>query len=220
MKRGALLAEGLGAFLIVFFGCGVMGSWTDGATGSRVGVNLVFGLVVFVAVAALRGVSGAHLNPAVTFAAVLVDGFPKDRAWRYALAQCAGALLASALHALFLPAGHGWGETLPTIGYVRSTGLEALMTALLVFAAVRAGDDAKVGTAAGSVVALCGLFAGPLTGNSLNPARSLAPALFAGGPALAALPVYIIGPCFGAVAGGLLARRLLPVRSSGREASR
>ena len=192
-----MVAESMGAFAIVFFGCGAIA-----VGGSSVGVNLAFGLVVAAMIYALGAISGAHFNPAVTVALALSKRF----AWRgvpwYVGAQIIGACAASATHlALFAPAT--FGATRPHIAPVAAILAEAVGTFFLMIVILgttsRAKDTPLAGAAIGAVVTFSGLVLGPLTGNSLNPARSIGPALFEPA-ALPALPLYFVGPLLGAAA--------------------
>lgn len=215
--RGTLapyLAEGIGTFGLVFAGCGaiVIDTLSHGQI-THVGVGLVFGLIIMVMIYALGHISGAHFNPAVTLGFVLVRHFPVRRLFGYWLAQCSGAVLAAAcLRLLFGPVAN-LGTTVPmgSGGAWQSFGLEALLTFFLMFVIMAmATDNRAVGQAAalaiGSTVALEALFAGPICGASMNPARSF-------GPALVSLTwtdqwVYLLAPFLGAIAGALAYRVL------------
>lgn len=205
-------AEALGTFAIVFFGCGSIASFGNGGgVAGHVGVNLVFGLTVGAMIYALGHISAAHFNPAVTIGFATVRRFPWKYVPGYVFAQLAGAVLASGLHALLLPAqaaSASFGATMPHIDALRSAGIETVLTFALMLVIVSVATDKRVneavaGLAIGSTVALCGLFGGPLTGCSMNPARSLGPALFAGGGALTSYWVYLFGPVVGAILGSL-----------------
>ncbi len=192
-----LAAEFLGTFAIVFFGCGAIATG-----GSPLAVNAVFGLVVAASVYALGHISAAHFNPAVSVAFALVRRFPWRAVAPYVAAQCLGAVLASSAHALLFPrlaAPVRYGATLPNVDLPRTVGVEALLTFFLMLVIVsvatdRRTDGAVPGLAIGMAVAACGLFGGPLTGCSMNPARSLGPALWSG----SVLWPYLLGPLVGA----------------------
>jgi aquaporin Z len=199
----ALTAEVLGTFLLVFAGTGaVVVNEVHAGSVSHVGVALTFGLVVLALVYALGDVSGAHLNPAVTLGFCLAGRFPKRRVVGYILAQTAGAVLASlALRLLFLGEETGMGVTLPAGPAARSFAFEVLLTffLMLVILAVSTGSKEKglmAGVAVGAVIALEALFAGPVCGASMNPARSLGPAVISG--RLAELWIYLTAPVLGA----------------------
>jgi aquaporin NIP len=181
MRR--LTAEMFGAFALVFSGTGaiVINDISKGAV-SHVGVALTFGLVVLALIYALGDVSGAHLNPAVTLGFFLAGRFPVRWSGLYVLSQCAGALLASLLLRLLFPDQPTLGATQPSGPALQSFVLEVVLTLLLMLVILSVSTGAKekgvmAGVAVGSVIALEALFAGPICGASMNPARSLAPAL-------------------------------------------
>jgi aquaporin Z len=172
-------------------------------------VALVFGLVVLALVYALGDVSGAHLNPAVTLGFWLAGRFPARTVLPYAGAQCTGAILASLTVRLLFPAHPTLGATLPADGPGQSFVLELLLTLILMFVILCVSTGAKekgitAGIAVGAVIGLEALFAGPVSGASMNPARSLAPALVSGH--LEQLWVYIVAPVAGAAAAVPLCR--------------
>lgn len=200
--RQVWFAELVGTFALVFVGTGAI--IVDGVSGGKithVGIALTFGLVVLAMIYTLGDVSGAHLNPAVTLGFAAAGRMPPGRVPLYISAQCLGALLASgALRALF-PTSASLGETLPTGTPLQSFGLELLLTWLLMLAILRVSTGAKekgitAGICIGAVIALEALFGGPISGASMNPARSLAPALVSGH--LQALWVYMAAPVLGA----------------------
>jgi aquaporin Z len=198
-----LIAEGLGTFALVFAGTGAIA--TNSVTGAvtHVGVALVFGLVVVAMIAAIGDVSGAHLNPAVTFGFVLARRLPVRVAVPYAATQCAAAIAASAAVSALFPAGAALGVTRPhLIGPGACFALETLLTAGLMFVilGVTCGSEEKGLTASlaiGGTVGLEALFAGPLTGASMNPARSLGPAVIAG--EWRDLWIYFAAPLLGVI---------------------
>jgi aquaporin Z len=199
-----LAAETLGTFALVFAGTGaiVINDVHPGAV-SHVGIGLTFGLIVLAMIYAVGDVSGSHLNPAVTlgfFAAGRLDG-----RWvlPYIVSQSVGALLASlALRLMFL--GHATlGATLPAGGVLQSFALETMLTFILMFVilSVSTGPKEKgiiAGVAVGAVIALEALFGGPVSGASMNPARSLAPAVVS--LHLDSLWIYLTAPVLGALA--------------------
>jgi aquaporin NIP len=202
------LAEGIAAFTLVFAGCGavVADAAYPGALGD-VGIALTFGLVIMVMIYATGHLSGAHINPAVTLAFTLTRHFPPREAVAYVLAQCAGAIVAGvALLAIWPAQPAQLGATIPTIGVGSAFVYEALLTAFLMFVIMAVATDTRAAGAAaaiaiGGTIGLDALFGGPVTGASMNPARSL-------GPALAAwewrdLWIYMAAPVTGAAAGGL-----------------
>jgi aquaporin NIP len=199
-------AEGLGVFALVFAGCGAIVTEAEhpGSLGV-VGIALVFGLIVMAMVYATGHLSGAHLNPAVTVAFVLSRHFPRAEALAYLVAQLAGALFAAALLATIWPSDPaGLGATTPTIGAGGALVYEAVLTAFLMFVIMAVATDTRaVGAGAaiaiGGTVGLDALFGGPITGASMNPARSLGPALVSG--ELGDLWIYVAGPLLGAAVG-------------------
>lgn len=201
-------AEGLGVFALVFAGCGAIVAEAErpGSLGT-VGIALVFGLIVMVMVYATGHLSGAHLNPAVTLAFVLTRHFPRAEAAAYVAAQVAGALAAAAVLAAIWPGDPAsLGATLPTIGLGGAFVYEVVLSAFLMFVIMAVATDTRaVGAAAaiaiGGTVGLDALFGGPVTGASMNPARSLGPALVSG--ELHDLWLYLLAPPLGAALGAL-----------------
>lgn len=201
MKK--LLAECLGTFTLVFAGTGaiVINAASQGAI-THAGIALTFGLVVLAMIYTFGDVSGAHLNPAVTL------GFATARrfAWRevpgYLGAQVLGGLSASLLlHVLFPQDATTLGATLPAGSDAQSFVLEVVLTAILMLTILSVSTGAKekgitAGIAIGGVIALEAMFAGPVCGASMNPVRSLAPALVSGH--LVHLWIYLVAPVLGA----------------------
>jgi aquaporin Z len=205
-----LAAEVFGTFCLVFAGTGaVVVNDTAGGTLTHVGVALTFGLIVLAMIYSVGDVSGAHLNPAVTLGFVSAGRFEARRGLPYIAAQCVGAVLASgALRAMF-PSHATLGATLPAGTAAQSWVMEFLLTLILmvVILSVSTGSKEKgllAGVAVGAVIALEALFAGPVSGASMNPARSLAPAVVAG--RTDHLWVYLTAPVAGALAGVLVCR--------------
>ncbi|MGH2918290.1 MAG: MIP family channel protein [Solirubrobacteraceae bacterium] len=199
-------AEGLAAFALVFAGCGaiVTDATRDGALGAT-GVAAVFGLVIMVMIYATGHLSGAHINPAVTIAFALTRHFPLRDAVAYIGAQLAGATAgALLLLAAWTDKPAALGATIPSIDTGTALLYEIVLTALLMFVIVAVATDTRaVGAAAaiaiGGTVALDALFGGPLTGASMNPARSFGPALAAG--EWTDFWIYVVGPVTGAALG-------------------
>ncbi|MCX5658934.1 MAG: aquaporin [Planctomycetota bacterium] len=194
-------AEAMGTFCLVFAGTGavVVNDLTGGEV-SHVGVAVTFGLVVMAMIYAVGDVSGAHLNPAVTLGFLLARRVDPRRVLPYILSQLAGALLASALLYFMFGNRASLGATIPVGSAGQSFVLEAVLTAMLMFVILCVSTGSKevgtmAGIAIGGVVALEALFAGPISGASMNPARSLAPALVGGNHA--ALWVYLTAPFLG-----------------------
>jgi aquaporin Z len=195
-----LAAEAMGTFALVFAGTAAIVVNAEGAV-THVGVALTFGLVVFALIAALGDISGAHLNPAVTVGFWLARRFPGRDVLPYVASQCAGAVLASVAVRLLFPASTDLGGTLPAGPVWQSWALEVMLSAFLVFVILSVSTGAAekgitAGLAIGAVVALEALFAGPVSGASMNPARSLGPAVVSGH--VHALWLYLTAPLAGA----------------------
>ncbi len=204
LRRSA--AEGLAAFALVFAGCGAI--VTDATRGGALGVTgvaAVFGLVIMVMIYATGHLSGAHINPAVTVAFTLTRHFPPRDAVAYVAAQLAGATAgALLLLAAWSDKPAALGATVPSVQTGTALLYEIVLTALLMFVIVAVATDTRaVGAGAaiaiGGTVALDALFGGPLTGASMNPARSFGPALAAG--EWTDFWVYVLGPVAGAALG-------------------
>jgi aquaporin Z len=197
-----LAAECFGTFALVFAGTGaIIINDVSGGAVSHVGVALTFGLVVMAMIYAVGDVSGAHLNPAVTLGFVVARRFAMRPAAAYIASQCFGALLASALLRLLFPGHDTLGATVPGGPAVQSFVLELFLTCILMFVILSVSVGAKekgilAGVAVGGVIAFEALFAGPICGASMNPARSLAPALISG--QVHDLWVYLTAPVLGA----------------------
>jgi aquaporin Z len=198
-----LCAEALGTFVLVFAGTGaIVINDVSGGSVSHVGIALTFGLVVLAMIYALGDVSGCHINPAVTLGFYFAHRFPGRLLAPYIISQCIGALVASLTIRLLFP-GHGTlGMTVPAGAALQSFVLEAILTFILMFVILSVSTGAKekglmAGVAIGSVIGLEALFAGPISGASMNPARSLAPAFVAGH--LQELWIYLLAPTLGAV---------------------
>jgi aquaporin Z len=199
--RQRLTAEFLGTFALVFAGTGaiVINDLTGAVT--HVGVALTFGLVVLALIYALGDVSGAHFNPAVTVGFVLARRFPAREAAPYIGAQLLGACAASLCLRAIFPDNDGLGATSPRGPAVQSLVLELLLTAFLMFVILNSTTGSKekglvVGIVVGAVIGLEALFAGPVCGASMNPARSIGPAVVSGH--LESLWVYLTAPFLGA----------------------
>jgi MIP family channel proteins len=202
----ALAAEAIGTFALVFAGCGaIMVDATTNALG-HVGVAITFGLVIMVMIYAVGHVSGAHFNAAVTLAFALTRHFPWPRVALYWAAQLTGALAASLLLRASLGNVANVGATMPSGSDAQSFVFELVMTAFLMFVILAVATDTRaVGEAAaiaiGATIGLDAMFGGPISGASMNPIRSLAPAMVSGN--LHALWIYLTAPILGAAIGGL-----------------
>jgi aquaporin NIP len=204
------IAETFGTFALVFAGTGsIVINDVSGGTVTHAGIAITFGLVVLAMIYAVGEVSGAHLNPAVTIGFFLARRFPARRVLPYAVSQCVGAFLASSLLHLLFPSNATLGATVPAGPAVQSFILEFVLTLLLMFVILSVSTGAKekgitAGIAVGAVIAFEAMFAGPISGASMNPARSLAPAVVSGH--LGSLWVYLIAPVLGAAAAVLMCR--------------
>ncbi len=218
-----LVAEALGTFCLVFAGTGaVVVNAVAGDPLGHGGVAAAFGLVVAAMIFALGHLSGAHLNPAVTLAFCSARHFPVAEAGPYVGAQVIGAVLASlALRGLFGLAG-GLGATHPShVGDLGALVLEAGLTAVLMIVILAVATDTRaVGSMAaiaiGATIGLEALVMGPITGASMNPARSLAPALVSGD--WTGLWIYLVGPTAGALVGAMIYQFLRDTREPAVEA--
>ncbi len=204
------IAETFGTFALVFAGTGaIVINDVSGGTVTHGGIAFTFGLVVLAMIYAVGEVSGAHLNPAVTIGFFLARRFPGRRVLPYIVSQCTGAFLASGLLHLLFPSSATLGTTLPAGSAVQSLILEFVLTLLLMFVILSVSTGAKekgitAGIAVGAVIAFEAMFAGPISGASMNPARSLAPAVVSGH--LAGLWVYLAAPVLGAATAVLACR--------------
>lgn len=207
----SLVAEAVGTFALVFAGCGaIMVDQRTHALG-HVGVAISFGLVIMVMIYAVGHVSGGHFNPSVTAAFALTRQFPAQRVPLYWLAQLAGALIAAGLLRSSLGNVAHVGSTLPSGSNGQAFMWETVLTFLLMFVIMAVATDSRaVGEAAaiaiGGTVGLDAMFGGPVTGASMNPARSLGPAIVSGH--LTSAWVYVAAPLAGAALGAFTYRFL------------
>jgi len=195
-------AELIGTFALVFCGTGaiVINQQAGGAI-THVGIAITFGLIVMSMIYSLGNISGAHLNPAVSIAFTVAGRFPARRLPAYIASQLTGALLASFTLKFLFPTNQLLGTTLPLGTDTQSFILELILTFFLMLVIINVAVGSKeqgmfAGLAIGSVVALEAMFAGPICGASMNPARSIAPAIASGH--LAHLWLYIVAPVAGA----------------------
>ncbi len=208
MKK--LASEALGTFGIVFYGTGSIA--VDVASGGALGtlgIAVVFGLVVAAMVMLFAPVSGAHLNPAVSITLAMTGSFGLKNLLPYVMAQLTGAIAASLTLSLLFPEDAMLGSTVPSGSALQAFVLEVLITFFLVMTILAASElPSRIQVAAliGSVVLLGALFAGPVCGASMNPARSLAPALVSG--QWQHLWIYMLAPVTGGVAAGLIFPKL------------
>lgn len=211
-----IAAECFGTFALVFSGTSaiVINDLREGAV-SSLGIGLTFGLIVAAMVLTLGKFSGAHLNPAVTLGLFLAGRLEGWRLVPYWTGQCAGAFLGSGLVCFLFPDHGGLGATLPVGGIYPSFVLETVLTAILMVvilgvAGGMPGDLTAMALAVGAVIALEAIFAGPISGASMNPARSLAPGLLSG--QTGSLWIYGTAPFLGAGVGVALSHLLFDLR--------
>ncbi len=201
MKK--LAGEFIGTFSLVFAGTGaiVVNETSNGAV-THVGVALTFGLVVLAMIYTVGDISGAHLNPAVSLGFFAARRFSMREVIPYIVSQCAGAFAASGVLRLLFPRDATLGATLPAGSATQSFVLELILTAILMFVILSVSTGAAekgitAGIAVGSVIGLEAMFAGPICGASMNPARSLAPAVVS--QHLSSLWIYLVAPTTGAL---------------------
>ncbi len=212
------IAELLGTFAIVFCGTGaIIIDQQTGGTITHVGVAITFGLIVMSMIFALGNISGAHFNPAVTIGFYFSGRFPAKEIIPYLNAQLVGAFGASGLLGILFPEGGSLGSTIPAGSDWQSFVLEFVLTFFLMLTIIHVAHGSKeqgmfAGLAIGSVVLLEAMFAGPISGASMNPARSLAPGVVSGH--LQSLWIYLTAPVFGAVAAVFVWKYLHPKRAT------
>ncbi len=199
-----LLAEFLGTYALVFAGTGaiVIDQQFSGAI-THVGIAITFGLIVMSMIYAFGDISGAHLNPAVSIAFTIAGRFPLKEMVPYILTQLAGACLASLTLRFMFPGSQMLGATMPSGTEMQSFVMELILTFFLMLVIINVASGSKeqgmfAGLAIGAVVALEAMFAGPVCGASMNPARSLGPAIISGH--LEHIWIYLAAPVAGAIA--------------------
>ena len=197
------ISEIIGTFALVFCGTGAMviNDFTGG-TVTHVGVAITFGLIVMGMIYAFGDISGAHMNPAVTIGFAYAKKFPWKEVPAYVLAQLIGAFLASGILLYLFPESQTLGATLPGLSALKVFIFEIILSFFLMVVIINVSTGSKeigvvAGIAIGSVVLLEAMFAGPITGASMNPARSIAPAEVSGN--IADLWIYIFAPIIGCV---------------------
>jgi aquaporin NIP len=195
-------AEALGTFALVFCGTGaIIINQESGGAITHMGIAFTFGLIVMVMIYALGPVSGAHLNPAVTIAFTIAKRFPANEIFPFILSQTIGAFLASFVLRIMFPGNDLLGSTLPAGSELQSFTLEVILTFFLMLVIIQVATGSKeqgmfAGLAIGSTVLLEAMFAGPVCGASMNPVRSLSPAVVSGH--LEHLWIYLSAPMLGA----------------------
>lgn len=203
-RLAALIAEGIGTFALVFIGCGAIASG-----GNLLEVALAFGVTLGVMVYALGHISGAHVNPAVSVG-LAVGGHIR---WRlvpaYVIVQAVGAIVAAGILRLTLASGAPLGVTRPSGSDGQAFVWETILTFFLVLVVTAVATDERAfrqaaGAAIGGTIVLDALAGGPISGASMNPARSLGPALVAGD--FTGLWIYLTAPFLGAILAALAYR--------------
>ena len=196
-------AEFVGTFVIVFAPMALSSTrHFSGGDSSLMAAAWVSGLAVLAMIYALGHISAAHFNPAVTLGLTVAGRFPWQYVPAYWIAQFGGAIMAALTATLLFGPGHG--THIPMVNAPRAVGVEALLTFFLMLVIISVATDKRVngavsGLAIGLTVVFDILIGGPVTGGSMNPARSLGPALFAGGAALSGVWIYFLGPAIGAM---------------------
>ena len=208
MVLRACVAEFIGTFGLLFAGAGaIMVDELSGGQVTHLGIGLTFGLIVAAMIFATGHISGAHINPAVTLAFAISRHFPWKRVPCYILAQLAGAAAAGLTLLAILGDVANMGATLPTGNDPQALGLEIVLTFFLMFVIMAVATDARAegniaAIAIGATVALESTFAGPIAGASMNPARSLGPALV--GWTWTSQWLYVVGPVVGAAVASMV----------------
>ncbi len=203
-------AEMIGTFALVFAGCGaIMVDRLTGGSITTLGIALTFGLVIMVMIYATGHISGAHFNPSVTLAFAATGHFSWRDVPAYVGAQLVAALLAASMLKALLGPVADLGATLPSGSAAQSLMFEVILTFFLMFVIASVATDGRAvgsmaGFAIGGTVALDAIFGGPISGASMNPARSLGPAVAAG--RLDSIWIYVAGPVLGALAGAFAYR--------------
>lgn len=213
-----LLAEFVGTGVLVLVGCGGL-TVSDRFPGSLPAwsIPLLFGLAAATMIRSMGAISGGHFNPAVTAAFAVTGHLPKHRAVGYWLAQVTGALAAIGLLILLLPPGTHFGGTVPSVSPLQALGWEALWSFVLMGVILAVSTDvppAGAAVAIGATIAMAAWVGGPVTGASMNPARSFAPLLAEGN--LGELWIYVLGPLAGTLAAAFVYPLLFVARPPDR----
>jgi aquaporin NIP len=212
------IAETIGTYALVFCGTGavVIDQQTGGQVG-HVGIAMTFGFIVLAMIYTFGEISGAHFNPAVTIGFWVAGRFEGKKIAPYIISQLVGAVLASLTLKLLFPANESLGATMPAGSAIQSLVLEFILTYFLMLVIISVSQGSKetgvlAGIAIGATVLLEAMFAGPICGASMNPARSIAPALVSCN--MQSLWIYIVAPVLGAVAASFTWRGMRPANKS------
>jgi aquaporin Z len=196
------IAELIGTFALVFCGTGaiIIDQQTNGAV-THIGVAITFGLIILAMIYSFGENSGAHFNPAVTISFAVAKLFPSGQIAPYIISQITGAFLATLILKFLFPENQNLGATIPAGSQMQSFILEFILTFFLMTVILNVSQGSKevgvmAGIAIGATVGLEAMFAGPICGASMNPARSLSPAVVSGN--ITVLWIYIIAPIAGA----------------------
>jgi len=200
-------SEFLGTFALVFCGTGaiIINEQSNGVIG-HVGISITFGLIVLAMIYTFGMTSGAHLNPAVTLGFFIAKRFDKREILPYIISQTAGAFLATVILKFLFPTNQNLGSTIPADSLMQSFILEFILTYFLMLVILNVALGSKevgilAGIAIGATILLEAMFAGPISGASMNPARSIAPGIISGNNQ--ALWIYLIAPPLGAISASL-----------------
>ncbi|HMG15677.1 MAG TPA: aquaporin [Saprospiraceae bacterium] len=195
------LAEGIGTFALVFFGTGaiVVNQEINGII-TNLGIAIIFGLIVMVMIYSLGDISGAHLNPGVTIGFCFSGKFPLKEVLPYVVSELSGAIFASIVLKLLFPDNTVLGCTIPSGNVIQSFIVEFLLSFFLMFVILNVAHGSKekgmfAGIAIGATVLIEAIFAGPISGASMNPARSMGPAIITFH--FQYLWIYILAPVLG-----------------------
>jgi MIP family channel proteins len=206
------LAEFIGTFALLFFGCGSIMIEAKFAGSIPIGgVPFIFGTIISTMIYTVGHISGAHFNPAVTLAFTVTRHFPLKQLPFYWLAQFSGAIAAIALLSILIDGSTIFGATIPTVSFTKAFIWELVLSFFLMFVIVAVATDTRAegimaGIAIGTIVMLCAFIGGKFTGASMNPARSLAPAIFQG--TLSNVCLYFIAPSIGAILGAMTYQKI------------
>lgn len=196
------IAEFIGTFALVFFGTGavIVNEQTNGSLG-LVGISLAFGIIIIAMIYSFGTISGTHINPAVTIALAFGKILPKNKIFGYITAQITGAFFASGLLKFMFPENTTLGITIPSGTFLQSFIMECVLTFFLMLTILGVSSKKESASVSGLVIGFMVvgmiLVAGPISGGSFNPARSIAPAVVSGN--LSALWLYLVAPVLGAI---------------------